>query len=49
MSNPATTKGLDKSKVTFTPSNADPLTVEKYLISSVYAANNTKAPSLQNQ
>jgi hypothetical protein len=35
INNPATTKGLDKSKVTFTPSNAEFLTVEKYLISSV--------------
>ena len=27
------------------PSNFDPATVEKYLISSVYAANSTKAPN----
>ena len=32
---PATTKGLDKSNVTITPSKAEPLTVEKYFISSV--------------
>ena len=27
---PATTNGLDRSKVTLTPSNAEPLTLEKY-------------------
>ena len=31
--------------MTVIPSNAEPLTVEKYLISSVYAANKTKAPN----
>ena len=30
-----TANGLDKSNVTFTPSSAEPFTVEKYLISSV--------------
>ena len=45
ISNPATTKGFDKSNVTFTFSSADPLTVEKYFMSSVYAANKTNAPN----
>jgi hypothetical protein len=35
MSKPATTNGFDKSNVTVIPSKAEPLTVEKYLISSV--------------
>ena len=37
-------KGFDKSKVTTIPSNLEPATFEKCLISSTYAANNTKAP-----
>ena len=42
---PITTNGFDRSKLTSIPSNAEPDTVEKNLISSVYAANKTKAPN----
>ena len=42
---PTTTNGLDKSNVTIIPSKLEPATLEKCLISSVYAANKTKAPS----
>ena len=43
---PTTTNGFDKSKLTSIPSSAEPFTVEKNLISSVYAANKTNAPNL---
>ena len=45
MSNPTTTYGFDKSNVTTMPSNFDPTSFEKCLISSVYAAKRTKAPN----
>ena len=41
---PITTKGFDKSKLTEIFSRADPSNLEKYLMSSVYAAKRTKAP-----
>ena len=36
---------LINQKVTIIPSSLEPETVEKYLISSVYAANKTNAPN----
>ena len=44
MSRPTTTYGFDKSNVTIIPSNLEPATFEKCLISSVYAAKSTNAP-----
>ena len=42
---PTTTNGFDRSKFTEMFSREEPLTLEKNLISSVYAANKTRAPN----